>query len=47
MTPEEKREFVFNAYPGDAWKQRVREMPEAQIHTVFMRIKNAKKRDSR
>ncbi len=40
MNPERKRNAVAKAYPGDAWKEKVSRMSDAQIHTLYMRLLN-------
>lgn len=40
MTAERKREIVSMAYPGDKWKNRVKAMPDRQVHATFMRLLN-------
>lgn len=40
MTPDRKREIVTIAYPGNKWKNRVKAMPDSQVHLVFMRLLN-------
>lgn len=43
MSPEQKRAAVANAYPGAKWSQKVQAMPDAQVHTVYIRLMNAGK----
>lgn len=34
---EVKRAFVADLYPGPGWKQKVKQMPEAQVIAIYMR----------
>ena len=43
MSPAQKRDAVLKAYPGGVWAKRVEKMSDAQIHTIYMRLLDAKK----
>lgn len=43
MSPEQKRDFIIEAYPGPSWKAKVMKMTDAQVHTIYMRLINRKK----
>lgn len=43
MTIHQMRNAVANAYPGDGWSAKVRNMPDKQIHATYMRLMNAGK----
>ena len=43
MSPEQKRAAVAKAYPGAKWAQRVQNMHDAQVHTVYMQLRNSNK----
>jgi hypothetical protein len=40
MSPEQKRDEVTKAYPGDKWAEKVKKMSDAQVHRVYMRLIN-------
>lgn len=34
-----QQEALLSVYPGDAWKQKVKKMPAAQISAIYLRLK--------
>ena len=40
-----ERAELANAYPGPAWKARVRNMSDAQVHAVSVSIRNRKEKE--
>ena len=43
MSPEQKRAALIKSYPGPSWEKKVKMMTDAQVHSVYMRLLNAKK----
>lgn len=43
MSVEQKRAAVSKAYPGTGWANKVKAMPDHQVHVVYMRLLNANK----
>lgn len=43
MSPEQKRYMISRAYPGEKWYERVKNMSDAQVHNVYMRLLNSDK----
>lgn len=43
MSPAQKRKKVMDAYPGSGWALKVQKMSDTQVHSVYMRLMNAKK----
>lgn len=43
MSIAQMRKAIANAYPGADWPAKVKRMPDAQIHTVYMRLMNNNK----
>lgn len=43
MSPAQKRAKVMDAYPGASWASKVQGMSDAQVHSVYMRLMNARK----
>lgn len=43
MSIHQMRAAVANAYPGDGWASKVRNMPDKQVHAMYMRLMNAGK----
>jgi hypothetical protein len=39
MTIDEERELVKNAYKGGAWYAKIKKMTDAQVHAVYIRLK--------
>lgn len=37
---DQKRAFVADLYPGPGWKEKVKQMPDAQVIAIYMREKN-------
>ena len=38
-----KREALYKAYSGAAWREKVKAMPEDQVVAVYLRLKNQNK----
>lgn len=38
MTTEQVRVIVSNAYPGDAWKKKVKNMTDQQVMAIYFRL---------
>jgi hypothetical protein len=43
MSIDEKRYIISKAYPGMGWSERVKKMPDKQVHVVYMRLLDANK----
>jgi len=45
MSIEQMRAAILSVYPlaGEAFVQRIKKMPDKQIHAMYMRLLNAKK----
>lgn len=43
MNTEAMRQALLKAYPGKNWEAKVKKMPDAQVFTVYTRLKNARK----
>lgn len=43
VSPEQKREKLKRSYPSETWSKKVDRMSDAQVHTIYMRLLNAKK----
>lgn len=40
MSPDQKRAVLSHAYPGDGWLEKLKNMSDAQIHNIYMRLLN-------
>jgi hypothetical protein len=38
-----KREALYKAYPGAAWREKVKAMSEDQVVAVYLRLRNQNK----
>jgi hypothetical protein len=36
MTDSQKRQYVYNLYPGPKWKRRVDRMPDDQVTAIYL-----------
>ena len=43
MSPEHKRDAIKKVFPGPNWTHKVDQMSDAQVHSIYMRLLNAKK----
>ena len=39
MTVEQMRVAITKAYPGRRWENKVKDMPDPQVVTVYLRLK--------
>ena len=46
MTTDAMRFYISEAYEGDAWKNKVKKMPDAQVYAVYMSILGKKKKEA-
>lgn len=35
---EEKRQFLYNRYPGKHWKRKVKHMSDIQVTAIYLRM---------
>ena len=47
LSPEQKRQVVFKAYPGGNWANKVVMMTDAQVHAVYIRLTSKKKESNK
>ena len=38
MTTEQMRQAILVKYPGEAWKQKVAKMSDAQVQAIYFRL---------
>lgn len=46
-TQYEMRQYVYDAYPGRKWQERVNKMTNAQIFATYRRLQTLPKKDKK